>query len=100
MLRRDCSDYLGSVRSRADGWRRIGCPSGGRSARPASVEAIPGSDLKRVILTAEAANRIALETMAVREEPVKRWLLVDGQVEAIHRSPPLWVRQTLPRRRP
>ena len=57
------------------------------SVRPATAEAIPGSDLKRVILTAEAAKRIAVETMAIREEPVKRWLLVDGEVEAIPQEP-------------
>ena len=57
------------------------------SVRPATAEAIPGSDLKRVLLTAEAAKRIAVETMAVREEPVKRWLLVDGEVEAIPQEP-------------
>ncbi|MDP9137364.1 MAG: hypothetical protein M3N38_04210 [Pseudomonadota bacterium] len=57
------------------------------SVKPAIVEAIPGSDLKRVILTVEAAQRIAIETTTVREEPVKRWLLVDGEVEAVPNEP-------------
>ncbi len=48
----------------------------------AKVEAIPNSALKKVTLTTEAAERIAIEMQTVREEPVKRWLLVDGEVEA------------------
>ena len=53
------------------------------ATKPARVEEITGSELKRVILTAEAAQRVAIEMGTVREEPVKRWLLVDGEVEAV-----------------
>ncbi|HEX2256971.1 MAG TPA: efflux RND transporter periplasmic adaptor subunit [Afifellaceae bacterium] len=37
----------------------------------------------RVILTPKAAERIAIETGVVSEEPVDRWLLVSGEVETI-----------------
>ena len=56
--------------------------SAAESPELARVEAIPNSAQKRVILTPEAAERIAIEMQPVREEQVKRWLLVDGEVEA------------------
>lgn len=55
--------------------------------KPASVEAIPDSELKRVILTPQTAEQLGIEMGAVREEPVKRWLLVDGEVEAVPKEP-------------
>jgi hypothetical protein len=56
------------------------------SNKPARLEQIPGSDLKRVILTSKAAARLAIETSAVREEPVMRWMMVGAQVEALTRE--------------
>jgi hypothetical protein len=51
--------------------------------KPAKFEQIPGSDLKRVILTPKAAQRLAIATVEIREEPVLRWLMVEGTVEAM-----------------
>ena len=51
---------------------------GGRTALaegPARLEEIPGSGLKRVVLTQKAAERLAIDTEAVREEPVLRWMV-------------------------
>jgi hypothetical protein len=53
-----------------------------QAAKPAKLEKIPGSDLQRVILTQKAAERLAVETVKVREEAVMRWLMVGGEVEA------------------
>jgi hypothetical protein len=64
-----------------------GSPWAAETTKPARVESVPDSDLHRIILSAEAAKRIAIETQAIREEQVKRWLLVDGEVEAVP-SPP------------
>lgn len=47
---------------------------------PAQVEAIEGSDLKRVILTERAAERIDLQTAPVTEEMVIRQQRVGGQL--------------------
>ena len=58
---------------------------GGRAAlaeEPAKLEEIPGSPLKRVVLTPKAAERLAIATEPVREEPVARWMMVNGEVEA------------------
>jgi hypothetical protein len=58
---------------------------GGRAAlaeEPARLEEIPGSPLKRVVLTPKAAERLAIATEPVREEPVARWMMVNGEVEA------------------
>ena len=57
---------------------------GGRTTlaeEPATLEEIPGSDLKRVVLTQKAADRLAIATEAVREEPVMRWMVADGEVQ-------------------
>jgi hypothetical protein len=56
-------------------------------ARPARVEQIPGSDLKRVILNAKAAERLGIATEVVREERFKQWLVTEGTVEAIPDEP-------------
>jgi hypothetical protein len=64
---------------------------GGRTAlaeEPATLEEIPGSDLKRVVLTQKAAERLAIDTEAVREEPVLRWMVADGEVEAAPAAQP------------
>jgi hypothetical protein len=58
-----------------------------KSARPAKVEPIQGSDVKRVVLTPKAAERLAIATAAVKEELVKRWLVVDGRVEVVPDDP-------------
>ncbi|OGG80203.1 hypothetical protein A3A39_02950 [Candidatus Kaiserbacteria bacterium RIFCSPLOWO2_01_FULL_54_13] len=42
------------------------------TSKPSRLEAIPGSDLKRVILTAKAAELLAIETDVVREESLTR----------------------------
>jgi hypothetical protein len=54
---------------------------------PAKLEKIPGSDFNKVVLTPKAAERIAIEMGAVTEEPVHRWLLVAGEVEAMATAP-------------
>jgi len=51
--------------------------------RPAHLEDIPGSELKRVVLAPKAAERLAITTEQVREEPVMRWMLASGEVEAV-----------------
>src|SRR5262245_65667576 len=57
--------------------------------KPAKAEPIPGSDLKRVILTAKAAERLALRTALVEEAPVRRWLVVGGTVGVVLEEPTL-----------
>jgi multidrug efflux pump subunit AcrA (membrane-fusion protein) len=44
------------------------------SAEPAKVEAIPGTKLKRIVLTADAAKRLGIRTAVVR-----RWRDPDGE---------------------
>lgn len=58
-----------------------------KPGKPAKVEPIPGSDLKRVILTPKAAERLAIRTAVVGEEPVMRWLMVEGTVEVMPEEP-------------
>jgi hypothetical protein len=58
-----------------------------KPGKPAKVEPIPGSDLKRVILIPKAAERLAIRTGVIGEEPVMRWLMVEGTVEAIPDDP-------------
>jgi hypothetical protein len=60
-----------------------------KPARPAKVEPIQGSDLKRVVLTPKAAERLAIATAVVKEELVKRWLVAEGRVEAVPGDPAL-----------
>jgi hypothetical protein len=54
--------------------------------KPAKLENIAGSELKRVVLTPKAAERLAIQTGEVREEPVNRWLSVEGLVEAVSQT--------------
>jgi hypothetical protein len=56
-------------------------------ARPATIEEIPGSDHGRIVLTAEAAERLGIATAEVREEPVQRWMMISGEVEAMSLEP-------------
>jgi hypothetical protein len=58
-----------------------------KPGKPAKAEPIPGSDLKRVILTAKAAERLAIGTAVVEEAPVKRWLVVEGTVGVLLEEP-------------
>ena len=47
---------------------------------PVKVEPIEGSDLKRVVLTDKAAERLDIQTALVREEEVSRTRTVGGEV--------------------
>jgi hypothetical protein len=58
-----------------------------KPGKPAKVEPIPGSNIKRVVLTPKAAQRLAIATAVVQEEPVMRWLVVEGMVEAVPEDP-------------
>ena len=55
---------------------------GGHSSKykPATLEKIEGSDLKRVVLTEKAAERTGIQSVAVREDTVSRKWLVGGIV--------------------
>ena len=57
-------------------------PANPAAVAPAKVEKIPGSDLSKVVLTPKAAERIAIKMGVVSEQPIRRWLLVPGEVEA------------------
>lgn len=70
------------------------------SEPPASVEEIPGSDLKRVILTEKAAERIGLQTVTVSEETIMKRERVVGEVvtergEMVTNPNQVWVRVPL-----
>ena len=58
-------------------------PATGEKIVPAHVEPIEGTDLKRVVLTEKAAERLAIQTVAVREEQVARTRTVGGEVVAL-----------------
>ena len=62
-----------------------------KPAKPAKVELIQGSDVKRVVLTPKAAERLAIATDVVKEELVKRWLVVEGRVEVVPEDPAMAV---------
>jgi hypothetical protein len=54
-----------------------GCQAGAAGAeqhvpavKPAKVEVVPGSPVKRVVLTADAAKRLDVQTTAIREMPI------------------------------
>src|SRR5258705_5966717 len=53
-----------------------------KGAAAVSFEPIPGSKLKRVILTAKAAERLGIETTKVSEAPLSRRQMVSGLVVA------------------
>lgn len=57
-------------------------PSGGPPLKPAQVEAIEGSAVKRVVLTEKAAQRLDIQTAVVVEEAVVRTRAVGGEVIA------------------
>jgi len=50
---------------------------------PAKVEPIPGTDLKRVILSEKAAERLGIKTAPVRDARVSRKRMVGGEVVAL-----------------
>ena len=54
---------------------------------PAKLEKIKGSDLYRVILTEKATERTGIEFAPVREENVRRWLVIGGKVEPTETLP-------------
>lgn len=67
---------------------------------PSKLEAIEGSDFKRVILTEKAAQRLDVQTVLVREEQVVRKRTVAGEVMAprgagVASPRRLWVRVAL-----
>jgi hypothetical protein len=69
-------------------------------SEPAILEPIEGSDLKRVVLTEKAAERLDLRTAPVREEQVVRKRTVGGEVVALPEekgagSSKVWVRALL-----
>lgn len=49
---------------------------------PATLEQIEGSDVTRIILTPKAAERVGIETVAIRDEVVYRKRVVGGAVVA------------------
>lgn len=57
-----------------------GGPATPTKVEPARLEDIDGSDFKRVILTEKAAERVGIETAAVRDEQVARTRVVGAQV--------------------
>src|SRR3989337_4517625 len=64
---------------------------------PSQVEEIEGSELKRVILTEKAAERLDRQTVAVREESIVKRRTVSGEVvakrgEAVAKPNQFWVR--------
>jgi hypothetical protein len=48
---------------------------------PVKVEAIPGSDVKRLTLTAKAVERLDIQTVPLREEKVSRRIVVLAEVQ-------------------
>jgi hypothetical protein len=50
---------------------------------PSKLEPIEGSDFKRVVLTEKAADRLDIQTVAVRSEPATRVRRVGGRVVAM-----------------
>ncbi len=48
---------------------------------PASLVAVPGSDIPKVVLSKDAAGRLGIETVQVKEEMAKHWKLAIGVVE-------------------
>ena len=54
---------------------------------PAKMEHVEGSDLPRVVLTEKATKRLDIQTAPVGEEKVRRWLIVNGEVEVTQTQP-------------
>lgn len=62
-------------------------PAANKKTAPSRLEPIEGSDFKRVILTEKAAERLDIQTVAVRAEPVTRVRRVGGEVVALSAKP-------------
>ena len=60
-------------------YRRTQTPDTPVKSEPAKVESIPGSNFKRVTLTAKAASRLGIQTVSVREEKMLR----SGRVQRV-----------------
>jgi len=63
----------------------VGCagtPAAKEKIPPSKLEPIEGSDFKRVVLTEKAAERIDIQTAAVRTEPATRQRRIGGVVMA------------------
>ena len=58
-------------------------PAANTKIEPVQVEPIEGSDLKRVVLTEKAAERLDIRTAAVREEQVVQNRTLVGEVMAV-----------------
>jgi hypothetical protein len=88
MVRRDRWMASAFILGGAASWGMGGRPA--PAADPAMSDAIRGSGLERVVLTQKAAERLAIRTEGVREEPVMRWTTVSGEVEAatVEQTPP------------
>lgn len=80
------------------GLTHVGCEPASTTTpnaiQPYRLEAIEGSDLKRVVLTAEAAARIGIQTSTVREVPVARKSTFGGEVVSLDDGALLLVRAT------
>ena len=88
MLRRDRWMVSGLIVAALASTIGGGICQAAETAKPARLEQIPGSDLKRVVLTPKAAQRLAIKTAKVREKPVLRWLTAGGVVEAMKEDLP------------
>ena len=83
----------------------VACASKSATAstiKPAKVERIEGTNLNRVVVTEKAAQRLAIQTVLVREEPVVRKRKVGGEVVTLPITPTaiadfskIWVRVSL-----
>jgi hypothetical protein len=62
-------------------------PATTTAEKPAHVEPIEGTDLKRVVLTEKAAERLGIETTPVLVEQVKRTRRIGGRVVAARAAP-------------
>ena len=63
-------------------------PVSSQKVEPAHLESVEGSDLKRIVLTEMAAERIGLQTEELTEEPMVRTRRVGGEVIALTDSNP------------
>ena len=59
----------------------VGCGAA-ENGGPAKIEAIPGSDVKRVVLTPKATERLDIQTVPLSEQEVRRRIVLVGKVQA------------------
>ncbi len=62
---------------------------------PSQLVAIEGSDIKQVVLTEKAVERLAIQTTLIREEAATRTRAVGGEVVQITSEGAAWVRVRL-----